>query len=79
MAFDQSISRGVQRAPKRVIMPPPSSTSGIPIDEKGAPEGVATLDETGKVPSEQMQIAIGDGLVIVGGEIRLAVSALPTG
>jgi len=31
--------------------------AGIPVDEKGAPDGVATLDENGRVPAGQVPAA----------------------
>ena len=51
-------------------------TAGIPLEEKGAFDGVATLDSAGKVPAAQMPaISITDTFVVASEAAMLALTA----
>lgn len=56
----------------------PSSDTYIPVSEKGAAGGVATLDSGGKVPMEQLPAGQNSGLATLGTDGKLSDGQVPS-
>ena len=56
----------------------PSSDTYIPVSEKGAAGGVATLDSGGKVPIEQLPAGQNSGLATLGTDGKLSDGQVPS-
>ena len=56
----------------------PSSDTYIPVSEKGAAGGVATLDSGGKVPMEQLPAGQNSGLATLGTDRKLSDGQVPS-